>query len=70
MYLPAPAGPLRMMEWGRRPAAMAVRSCSMAWVLPMKSLKWAGNVIRCSSYLPRGTYCAKVFDSCELSLDL
>ena len=44
VYLPAPAGPERMSEWGRRPAAMAVRSDSTAGLLPWKSLKSAGRV--------------------------
>src|ERR1700687_1088186 len=44
VYFPAPLGPARMREWGRRPAAMAVRRCSMAVVLPRKSLKVAGRV--------------------------
>ena len=44
VYLPAPLGPARMSEWGRRPAAMAVRRWSTAAVLPRKSLKVAGRV--------------------------
>jgi hypothetical protein len=33
-----------MREWGRRPAAMAVRRCSTAVELPRKSLKVVGSV--------------------------
>jgi hypothetical protein len=43
VYLPAPVGPARMREWGRRPAAMAVRRCSTEAVLPRKSLNVAGR---------------------------
>src|ERR1017187_1048401 len=43
VYLPAPAGPERMIEWGRWPAAMAVRRDSTTAPLPMNSLKSAGS---------------------------
>jgi hypothetical protein len=46
VYFPAPAGPERISEWGKRPAAMAVRSDSTAAVLPMNSLKSTGSVER------------------------
>ena len=43
MYLPAPRGPRRMSECGRRPAAMAARRLSTVGRLPMKSWKVAGS---------------------------
>jgi hypothetical protein len=45
VYLPAPFGPLRMSECGKRPAAMAERRCSTEAWLPRKSLNVAGKVI-------------------------
>src|SRR5437879_9193506 len=80
VYFPAPLGPARMREWGRRPAAMAVRRCSTAALLPRKSLKVAGRAgIRLWSPFslvagailgvsPGGTLLSKVFDSCGFSL--
>ena len=44
VYFPAPVGPERMSEWGRRPAAMAARSDTTAGVLPRKASKLAGSV--------------------------
>jgi hypothetical protein len=44
VYFPAPAGPERMSEWGRRPALMAARRLSTAGALPRKWWKPAGSV--------------------------
>src|SRR5271168_728300 len=85
VYFPAPLGPARMREWGRRPAAMAVRRCSMAVLLPRKSLKVAGRadirvglflsapvtgrICGCGRVPPPYTLLRKVFKPGELSLD-
>ena len=39
VYLPAPRGPARMSEWGKRPARMLSRRCVTVAALPRKSWK-------------------------------